>query len=92
MLDYEKSVMLSLIRKFQRLSEQPPLDSNRGTKREKSASEPVQRYQKPGHGLFFCLHERSYFVECRNCKRTRSEAEANEQEFLDKMDSTQRAT
>lgn len=47
------------------------------TFREKSTTEPRQHYQKPGHGLFFCLHERSYFVECRNCKRTLKEATGN---------------
>lgn len=49
--------------------------------RVKSASEPVQHYQKPGHGLFFCLHERSYFVECRQCRRDRTECEANMCDF-----------
>jgi hypothetical protein len=53
--------------------------------RQKGTTEPVQHYQKPGHGLFFCLHERSYFVECRNCRRTLQEAEENEQAFVNKI-------
>lgn len=53
--------------------------------RVKGTTEPKQHYQKPGHGLFFCLHERSYFTECRNCRRTKSEGEANEQRFRDKI-------
>jgi hypothetical protein len=52
--------------------------------RVKSASEPVQHYQKPGHGLFFCLHERSYFVECRQCRRDLKEANEHETEFMKK--------
>lgn len=55
------------------------------TRRVKGSTEPVQHYQVPGHGLLFCLHERSYFVECRSCKRTRSEAEENERAFLAKL-------
>ena len=52
--------------------------------REKSSSEPRQHYQKPGHGLFFCLHERSYFVECKNCRRTLKEATENQTAFMQK--------
>ena len=53
--------------------------------RTKGTTEPVQHYQVPGHGILFCLHERSYFVECTKCRRTRSEGETNEQEFLAKV-------
>jgi hypothetical protein len=53
--------------------------------REKSPTEPRQHYQKPGHGLFFCLHERSYFVECRACRRTRSDGEENERAMIAKL-------
>ncbi len=53
--------------------------------RQKGNTEPRQRYQKPGHGLFFCLHERSYFTECVACRRSRSEADENERAFRQKV-------
>ena len=54
------------------------------TFRQKGTTEPRQHYQVPGHGILFCLHERSYFVECRACKRTRIDGEENYSDFMQK--------
>ena len=57
--------------------------------RQQSRSEREAIYRVWGTGLVRCLHERSYFVECTKCKRTRSEAEANFKAFAAKITNLQ---
>jgi hypothetical protein len=51
------------------------------TQREKSIDETQRVYRRWGTGLVKCLHGRSYFVECKHCRRSRSEAEKNFEDF-----------
>ena len=46
-------------------------------KREKSLNESLTEYHQPGYGLHFCLHGKTYYELCSNCKRTRREVERN---------------
>lgn len=47
------------------------------TRREKSKGEAEAEYHEPGYGLYFCLHDRTYYEPCGACKRTRGEAKRN---------------
>jgi len=47
------------------------------TRREKSNTEKNAEYHLQGYGLYFCLHDKSYYEVCPACKRTRREALRN---------------
>ena len=52
------------------------------TVREKSLNERKGEYHQPGYGLYFCLHDRTYFEPCNNCRRTKRDAIINLQNAL----------
>jgi len=47
------------------------------TYRIKSNGEAKGEYHQPGYGLYFCLHDRTYYEACLKCRRTRREALIN---------------
>jgi hypothetical protein len=46
-------------------------------KRAKSKNELEIKYHPQAYGLYFCLHDKSYFEPCLNCRRTKAEGLAN---------------
>jgi hypothetical protein len=50
--------------------------------REESNGEAQREYHPQGHGLYFCLHNKSYFGACTACRRSKAEAKANFAKFL----------
>lgn len=79
----ERTLLLHLLRQLQGI--EATLLSKRGSFRSKSLTEHEQRYHSQGHGTMFCVHERSYFTPCKNCKRTQSDANKRRNAFFDKL-------
>ena len=52
--------------------------------RAPSTTETQRVYHPWGHGLFFCVHDKHYFVSCRNCQRTFADGEQNALRFATK--------
>jgi hypothetical protein len=63
-------------------------EARSGVKREKSLSEQESVYRPWGTGVVKCLHDVSYFVECRRCRRDKREANDNFQRFSAKCEDT----
>lgn len=47
------------------------------TRRIKSSNELGEAYKPQGYGLYFCLHDKSYYEVCKTCRRTRRDAQRN---------------
>jgi hypothetical protein len=52
------------------------------TYRAESNGEAKGEYHQPGYGLYFCLHDRTYYEPCLKCRRTTREALINLQNAL----------
>jgi hypothetical protein len=48
----------------------------------RSSEELKGEYHQPGYGLYFCLHDRTYYEACGKCRRTTREALINLQNIL----------
>lgn len=53
--------------------------------REKSFNERSQHVNMPGRGNMFCVHERSYFYPCKQCRRTKQDGDAKREAFFKKL-------
>lgn len=51
-------------------------------KRERSSNELKGEYHQPGHGLYFCFHNKTYYEPCSACKRTTRDTFINIQNAL----------
>lgn len=58
-------------------SETSPIPKSKLVFREESKNERDADYRPWGTGLFKCLHGKTYFGECRVCKRTFAEGQKN---------------
>lgn len=47
------------------------------TLRIKSLNERDAKYNPVGYGLYFCLHDKSYYEICTACRRTTAEVQRN---------------
>ena len=54
------------------------------TCREPSLNEANASWHPKGYYLFFCIHDKHLFAECRTCQRTAEGAQANLQNFMRK--------
>ena len=52
--------------------------------REASLNEQNAKWHPRGYYLFFCIHDKHLFVECKTCQRTAEGAQANLQNFMRK--------
>lgn len=67
---------MNLIRKLaerQAAKDSRPLPRSH-TKRIKSNAEREAQYHEPGYGLYFCLHNKTYYEVCYACRRDKREA------------------
>jgi hypothetical protein len=80
-MNIEKSIRSAYERKARSDSRALPKSH---TRREESKTEADAQYRPQGHGLYFCLHNKSYFDKCGACRRTASEAQRNFDKFLTK--------
>lgn len=44
------------------------------TRRIKSSNELKMEYHSVGYGLHFCLHDRTYYEPCKECRRSKRKA------------------
>jgi hypothetical protein len=80
-MNIEKAILRAIARKADADSRALPKSH---TRREESKTEAQRAYHPQGHGLYFCLHNKSYFDKCSACHRTSGEARANFEKFLSK--------
>jgi hypothetical protein len=80
-MNIEKAIRDAVRRKAEADSRQLPKGR---IVREESNGESLREYHPQGHGLYFCLHGKSYFDKCSACRRTASEASDNFDKFLSK--------
>jgi hypothetical protein len=78
----------SRLRELDRFATARSKNTNRRDNREADLRDAKRYYAqarspKPyGYGLFFCVHDRPYFMPCRNCRRGTKAAQREAQNAL----------
>lgn len=73
----QRELYLSLLRRLRGMQSV----ANSGILRAPSRSENSEAPKKPGYYTFFCIHAKHKWSPCRQCKRSKREADAAREKY-----------
>lgn len=86
MQDVDRAVLVHLLKRLRGMDASRVAMRNA---REKSLNEREAAYRVNGKGLFFCIHDKHFFQPCLACKRSKRDADAKRESFINKCASKQ---